>query len=141
MSQVRAVCLQFRAAFAVAAICALFFGLVTSGAAQASHDLRADLSAAAGDVACDRHPAQPAGDAVAPGRADPRKHHGHCPDCCLAAHAGAAVLPERCAPVFAPTALRPRPIVYFAHATRAPESFLSSDVNGARAPPALLPNS
>ena len=61
-----------------------------------------------------------------------------CPDCCLAAHAGAAVLPERFAIVTRPMRIAASRVRYFALTTHEMEAAVSNAVNGARAPPARL---
>lgn len=138
MSQLRAMRRGFRAAFAVAAVYALLFSLLVSGAIRPAHAF-ADY----GGVACD-HSAYLAGPHVATGqdsteakRQDAPAQSGRkCPDCCLAAHASSAVLPERVASVARP-AERPSTIHLNATAARPPESLTSSSANGARAPPSV----
>lgn len=145
MSQTQAKRRESRAIFAVAAICALVFGLVVSGAAQASRASAGHLLSAHGpaasSVTCD-HPDY-AVDAAhhhsGPGEKSPG--HTKCPDCCLAAHAGPAVLPERVGTPTRPALERAAPIAYVALSAREPESSHSSAVNGARAPPAHVQNS
>jgi hypothetical protein len=67
-----------------------------------------------------------------------RQSNGHhCPDCCLAAHPAAAVLPARLA-TFARPSQAPQPVAYLAARSKEPESFSSRTVNGARAPPHSL---
>lgn len=138
MSHLRAMYREFRSAFAVSVIYALIFGLLVTGAARPAH---AFIGASANDsVACDhaihldgRQAATPAKDsAPAPDGSLARK----CPDCCLAAHAGAAVLPERIAVLTRPPAKRPATIHYCAGSARQPEGLSSGPANGARAPPA-----
>ena len=72
--------------------------------------------------------------------ARPDRHSGAtgCPDCCLAAHAGAAVLPERFAIVTRPVRVAASRVRYFALTTDEMEASVSYAVNGARAPPARL---
>ncbi len=138
MSQLRAMRREFRAAFAVAAVCALMLSLLFSGAVRPAHAF-----ADSGGVAC-AHAAYLAGShtAAAQNWTEARRHgaparSGHkCPDCCLAAHANAAVLPERMAWV-ARLAERPATIHRNAIAARPPESLTSSGANGARAPPSI----
>ncbi|MFA6205320.1 hypothetical protein [Methylocystis sp. H62] len=137
MSQLRAMRREFRAAFAVAAACALMFSLLLSGAARPAHAF-----ADQGGIACD-HAAYVAGlhaNAVQKEGATQRDgsptHSTHrCPDCCLTAHAAPAVLPERVASATQPAAERPSEIRHCAVATQPPESFAANGANGARAPP------
>ncbi len=56
-----------------------------------------------------------------------------CPDCCLAAHAGAAVLPERSAVLMRPPTETAATVHYYAGSARQPESLSFSAANGARA--------
>lgn len=139
MSQLRAMRRGYRAASAVAAVCALIFSLLLSGAARPSYAFVERI-----DVACDHsayHDGQDS--AVAQRPTEARRHgaparSGHkCPDCCLAAHAGSAVLPERVAWVTQPDAERSAEIRHSVVATPPPESFASSAANGARAPPSI----
>jgi hypothetical protein len=140
MSQLRAMCRKFRAAFAVSAICALIFGLLVTGAAMPAH---ASINASTGDgIACD-HASYVAGVQAIATQKDGAPMRGGslahaCPDCCLAAHAGAAVLPERIATVTRPAAERPVTIHYCSGSARQPESLAWNAANGARAPPAIL---
>lgn len=70
----------------------------------------------------------------------PDRHSGAagCPDCCLAAHAGAAVLPDRFATTARPMRVAVSLVRYFALTTHEMEAAVSNAVNGARAPPARL---
>jgi len=74
----------------------------------------------------------------APARPDRHSGATGCPDCCLAAHAGAAVLPERFAIVTRPMRVAASRVRYFALTTHEMEASVSNAVNGARAPPARL---
>ncbi len=139
MSHLRVMCREFRAAIAVGASYALIFGLLVTGAPRPAH---AFVGVSANDsIACEpaihhagRQAATPAKDsAPAPDGSPAHK----CPDCCLAAHAGAAVLPERIAVLTRPPAERPAIIHYHAGSARQPESLSSGAANGARAPPVL----
>ncbi|MBM3553719.1 MAG: hypothetical protein FJX45_18730 [Alphaproteobacteria bacterium] len=138
MSQLRAMRREFRAAFAVAAVCALLFSLLVSGAVRSAHAFAGSIS-----VACD-HSEYLAG---SPGvsvqdqtetqrRGAPAQTAHKCPDCCLAPHANSAVLPGRVASVARP-ASRPATIHHSAVAAEPPESLTSSGANGARAPPSI----
>ncbi|WP_159728834.1 DUF2946 family protein [Methylosinus sp. Ce-a6] len=125
--------IEMRAICAIAAICALVFALLVSGAAHrlaSPADERADLQLAA-DSVC--HYALPDMNGGTPDR--PSKGAG-CP-CCLAAHSGPAVLPDRIFVVLrrAPAA---KPAIYRAFAAATPPFALSQAVNGARAPPGSL---
>ena len=137
MSQVRAICTKLRAIFASAAVCALLFGLLVSGAAQASAPVgsRVGFDAAAHDVAlCPvRHLLGAA--ANDPSRSNHGGAQGQCPDCCLAAHTSVGLAPERVSTVARPATDSASPVAYFAFSAREPESAVSSFVNGARAPP------
>ncbi|MFO1103211.1 MAG: hypothetical protein U1E20_09945 [Methylocystis sp.] len=138
MSQLRAMRREFRAAFAVVAACALMLSLLLSGAARPAHAF-----AGSEGVACE-HFASLAGpliaasqDATAAMRHGAPFRSGHkCPECCLAAHANSAVLPERMASI-ARSAARPATIDHSAIGARPPESLTPSGANGARAPPAI----
>jgi hypothetical protein len=61
-----------------------------------------------------------------------------CPDCCLASHAGAAVLPDRFATFARPMRIAASRVRYFALSTHEMEASVSNAVNGARAPPTLF---
>jgi len=139
MSQLRAMRREFRAALAVAAVCALMLSLLLSGATRPAHAF-ADL----GGIACD-HAAYVAGlhgTAAQKGSStqrdgSPTHSTRSCPDCCLNAHAGHAVLPERLISVARPNAERAAPIQPSAVAAQPPESFAANGANGARAPPSI----
>lgn len=149
MSHARVISSSFRAAVAVAVTWALTFGLVVSGSASMrnfsngisrSGAQAMNIAAETGAFACVRHTAADATkDSSSPGDNGRRGHN--CPDCCLAAHAAAAVLPERIATAMRPVAVADRPVHYAAALAQEPESLLSRSVNGARAPPSLLQNS
>lgn len=134
MSQLRAMCREHRAAISVAAICALIFGLLVTGAARPAHALQNDFGKTA--IACD-HAAHLSGAATDP---EPARNGslGHkCPDCCLAAHAGAAVLPARSVAVTRPSSAPSATVHYASGTARQPDSLAASPANGARAPPAI----
>lgn len=139
MSQLRAMRQEFRAALAVAAVCALMFSLLLSGATRPAHAF-----ADPGGIACD-HAAYVASlhaTAAQKGGATQRDgsptHSTHsCPDCCLSVHAAPAVLPERVASALRPPAERPSEIRHCGVATQPPESFAANGANGARAPPSI----
>jgi hypothetical protein len=78
-------------------------------------------------------------DKGAPARKDGHSRATGCPDCCLATHAGAAVLPDRFATVTRPMRVAESRARYFAFSTHEMETAISSAVNGARAPPATSP--
>lgn len=134
MSQLRAMCREHRAAISVAAICALIFGLLVTGAARPAHALQNDFGKTA--IACD-HAAHHAGAATdqEPARNGSLRHK--CPDCCLAAHAGTAVLPTRFGAVTRPGAATAATVRYPSGAARQPDGLATSPANGARAPPAI----
>jgi len=139
MSQLRAMRREFRAALAVAAVCALMLSLLLSGATRPAHAF-----ADQGGIACD-HAAYVAGlYATAAQKESSTQRDGSpthstrsCPDCCLNAHAGHAVLPERLISVARPNAERAAPIQPSAVAAQPPESFAANGANGARAPPSI----
>ncbi|RNJ51051.1 hypothetical protein D1O30_17075 [Methylocystis hirsuta] len=139
MSQLRAMRREFRAALAVAAVCALMLSLLLSGATRPAHAF-----ADQGGIACD-HAAYVAGlHATAAQKGSSTQRDGSpthstrsCPDCCLNAHAGHAVLPERLISVARPNAERAAPIQPSAVAAQPPESFAANGANGARAPPSI----
>lgn len=139
MSQLRAMRREFRAALAVAAVCALMFSLLLSGATRPAHAF-----ADQGGIACD-HAAYVAGlhpTAAQKGSSTqrdglPTHSPRSCPDCCLNAHASHAVLPERLISVARPNAERAAPIQLCAVAAQPPESFTANGANGARAPPSI----
>ena len=139
MSQLRAMRWEVRAAFAVAAVCALMLSLLLSGATRPAHAF-ADQDG----IACD-HAAYVAGlHATAAQKGSSTQRDGSpthstrsCPDCCLNAHAGHAVLPERLISVARPNAERAAPIQPNAVAAQPPESFAANGANGARAPPSI----
>lgn len=138
MSQLRAMRREFRAALAVAAACALMLSLLLSGATRPARAFAGSLG-----VACE-HSLYLAelNIAAAPDRSQTQQRgapaqSGHkCPDCCLAAHANSAVLPERMASVARPAG-RQATIHHHAIAARPPESVTSNGANGARAPPSI----
>lgn len=144
MSQLRAMRREFRAAFAVVTACALMFSLLLSGAARPAHAFAAPIAFACDHVAhaqaASAATAQ-ALDVVALKMSETRRDGGpgrsghNCPDCCLAAHASHAVLPERLGWVTQPRAEGPARIRHSAIATQPPETFVSNGANGARAPP------
>jgi hypothetical protein len=138
MSQLRAISSGIRSAIAVVAVWGLMLGVAASGAAAANAaNPSSETSASGGLFACFKrhmtHQTDVAGEKT-PERQS-KKHH--CPDCCLAAHAAAAVLPARLATIARPSQA-PQPIAYLAATSREPESFSSRTVNGARAPPHSL---
>ena len=139
MSQLRAMRREFRAALAVAAVCALMLSLLLSGATRPAHAF-----ADQGGIACD-HAAYVAGlHATAAQKGSSTQRDGSpthstrsCPDCCLNAHTGHAVLPERLISVARPNAERAAPIQPSAVAAQPPESFAANGANGARDPPSI----
>jgi hypothetical protein len=139
MSQLHAMRREFRAAFAVAVACALMISLLLSGATRPAHAF-----ADQGGVACD-HSAYFAGahaaaaqNEISTSRDGSPAHPQHrCPECCLSAHAGHAVLPERVASAMRSDAERPSEIQHCAVAAQPPESFAANGANGARAPPSI----
>lgn len=136
MSRPGAQRIELRAIVAFAAVCALAFNLLGSGAAygaRGDRSLQATQSDAHWVLCHDREHGDLRHGVPARGG-----HAGHadCLQCCLATHAGGAVLPERSATL----ARRDRtaaPILYMAFAAQAPHFAAPSMVNGARAPPEL----
>lgn len=138
MSQLRNMGVNMRAAIAFVAAWALMFSVATTGAVAASANdivLKNSGAARVGLFACfKRHMTQGAAaeDEKTSEKQGSRSHH--CP-CCLAAHAAAAVLPDRTDVGIRSTA----PPARFNHVvvpSRAPASVALRAVNGARAPPA-----
>jgi hypothetical protein len=137
MSQMRAMRVELRAIFAVAAVCALIFSLLVAGA---MHQPRGDglnniaqqqeHVATCHDLA--RH--LDANGSSTPAN-DGRQDHAGCPYCCLAALAGSAVLPERLATITRPVRAS-SPVFYYAFSAHEPDTAVASAANGARAPPA-----
>lgn len=123
--------MDMRAAFAVAAICALVFGLFVSGAPHVSRgETSMQASAAERLATChDYSSAVPKGQTPDGGR----KTRADCP-CCLAAHASPAVLPERSA-LLTRLDRTASPALYLAPAAAPTRLSVSQTVNGARAPP------
>jgi hypothetical protein len=131
--------LSFRAFPAIWVMAALVLGLLSSGFPSA----RASASASSERfVACHQFSSElyvAAGRAEAHSRGHDTGKHGSfagCPDCCLAAHAGAAVLPER-EPAFArPLRAAVARIRYSSVSEGVTNSAPIAAANGARAPPA-----
>ncbi|MBY6242568.1 DUF2946 family protein [Methylosinus sp. Sm6] len=125
-----------RAIFAIVAACALVLSLCAAVAPHAS--ARTGVRGAAQSIAVLCHesgaPLASADDAGAPDKSGSRKPIS-CP-CCLAAHAGSAVLPERFALLMR---LEPKasPAVYCSFPKSLPRFALRQTVNCARAPPAV----
>jgi hypothetical protein len=126
-----------RAVFAVTAVCALLFTLLISGAMQGA---RAEASS--GDAGYSHTaPCPLASGAIERGSAG-HKGGGHtgkvdCPFCCLAAQAGAAVIPDRLGSAVRPPRIVSSPIVYVTAAAHDPQTAVANAANAARAPPAL----
>jgi hypothetical protein len=122
-----------RAILAIVSICALVFGLLITGA---PHAFASGKRVGAHGVAAFCHDLQIGAarvDGATPDKGG-EKPGAYCP-CCLAAHAGPAVLPERFAFV-----LRAEPVatpaVYRSTPQELPHFTLRQAVNCARAPPA-----
>ncbi|PWB95654.1 DUF2946 family protein [Methylosinus sporium] len=124
--------IELRAICAIAAVFALVFALLVSGAPHRLSSAAADGRAGDQIVRGVCHDALTDANVGTPGR--PMKKGANCP-CCLAAHSGPAVLPDRIS-----AALRrevaAQPAVYRVFAAARPPFTLSQAVNGARAPPA-----
>jgi hypothetical protein len=137
MSQMRAMRKELRAIVAVAAVCALIFGLLVAGAMHRPRGIALnDISQQRAHVATCHGLA---GHLDANGSSTPandgQRDNAACPYCCLAALAGSVVLPERLATIARP-ARASSPISYYAFSAREPETTVSNSANGARAPPA-----
>jgi hypothetical protein len=139
MSHMRHISISMRAALAVFAVWMLAFSAVTSGAAAASAanlSYTSNAPASVGLFACfKRHMTQraDAADEKAPAGHSSKGHH--CPDCCLAAQAVAAVLPARVATIAKPLPAESYAVSYLAATSRDPEGAPTRAANGARAPP------
>ncbi|MBG0810022.1 DUF2946 family protein [Methylosinus sp. H3A] len=132
MSQTGGQRIEMRAICAIAAVCALVFALLVSGAPHRLSSAAADGPAAervAARSVC--HDALSDANGGTPDR--PVKKGAHCP-CCLAAHSGPAVLPDRIS-VALRREIAAQPAVYRVFAASPPPFALSQAVNGARAPP------
>jgi hypothetical protein len=139
-----------RGLFAVAAMCALIFGAFASGVFFGAHAGPGSQSVAAVSTPCPHHMAGhdlaaqdlAAQDLAAQsGDEAPAHSRGHgslagCPDCCLSAHGGAAVLTPRGVSSALPMREATSRVRYFAVSTRADEQAVVIVANGARAPPA-----
>lgn len=123
---------EMRAICAIAAVCALVFALLVSGAPHRLSSAAVHAGDQAARAMC--HDALADADVGTPDR--PIKKGTSCP-CCLAAHSGPAVLPDRVFVALRREAIA-RPAVYRAYAAARPSFALSPAVNGARAPPADL---
>ncbi len=138
MPQCRNIGERLRAAIAIVAVWALMFSVSASGAAAASaaETVFANNNNPVGLFACfKRHVTQRAD--AATDKAPASNHAGkHLCPCCLAASMAAAVLPERPAPIAGPL-LAHQPASYQPAAWVAPDSGVTSSINGARAPPSV----
>jgi len=128
-----------RAIFAVSLAFALISGLFVSSVLYGARAPALGRTAQGLSVSCHNWAASTTQSANgAPARPDRHSGATGCPDCCLAAHAGAAVLPERFAIVTRPMRVAASRVRYFALTTHEMEASVSNAVNGARAPPARL---
>lgn len=124
-----------RAICAIASVCALVFALFLSAA---PHRTMTAPSSASARALCHETVDATAADAAHDGAPEtPAKGRTACP-CCLAAHSGPAVLPER-AVFAAPRYPEAAPAVYRIFPAAPPPFALSRTVNGARAPPSAAP--
>lgn len=139
MSHLRTMRVNMRAIFAVGLACALIFGLFVSSILYGAHAPAFAQSAGGVTVSC-HNLAISVTQSREGGPTRPDGHSGAvgCPDCCLASHAGAAVLPDRFATVARPMRVAASRVRYFALSTHEMEAAVSTAVNGARAPPAHL---
>jgi hypothetical protein len=128
---------KMRAIFAIVGVCALVFGLLAASAPHASARAGARGAALGVGAFChDRDADVASAETAAPDKSRAKKQIS-CP-CCLAAHAGSAVLPERFA-LLMRLERTATPAVYRS-STRSPPRFkLRQTVNGARAPPGFAP--
>jgi hypothetical protein len=128
-----------RAIFAVGLSFALIFGLFVSSVLYGARNPAFGHVAQEPSVSCHNWAASTT-QSVKGAPARPDRHSGvaGCPDCCLAAHAGAAVLADRFAIVARPMRVAASRVRYFALTTHEMEAAVSNAVNGARAPPARL---
>jgi hypothetical protein len=123
---------RIRAFFAIGAIFALALALVAPGLSAAA----APMAGPALSDSCP-HAAAAAKSQTAPGESHGHGKLTHCPDCCLAAHAGsAAVLPQRDASIARPAREAASRVRYFAVTPRSASTAPLEAANGARAPPA-----
>lgn len=140
MSQMRVLYRELRAVLSTAMVCAIVFGLVFSGVAQTAGRKSAHHSGGRTGAysTCVERLAHARGSEhrAAPASDDDQSSSRECPNCCLAAHAAAAVLPERFGVVERPP-VENRAFAFPAlTSARSPKTFLTQSVNGARAPPA-----
>jgi hypothetical protein len=128
---------NMRAIFAVSLAFALIFGLFVSSVLYGARGSAFGQAAQGLSFSCHSWAVSATQSAKgAPARSDGHSGAAGCPDCCLAAHAGAAVLPGRFATVTRPMRVAASRVRYFALATHEMEAAVSNAVNGARAPPA-----
>ncbi len=139
MSHRRTMRVTMRAIFAVSLAFALISGLFVSSVLYGARAPALGQTAQGFSVPCHNWAVStPQSANGAPARPDRHSGATGCPDCCLAAHAGAAVLPERFAIVTRPMRVAASRVCYFALTTHEMEASVSNAVNGARAPPARL---
>ena len=139
MSHRRTMRVNMRAIFAVSLAFALISGLFVSSVLYGARAPAFGRTAQGFAVSCHNWAVSTTQSANgAPARPDGHSGAVGCPDCCLAAHAGAAVLPERFATVARPMRVAASRVRYFALTTHEMEAAVSNAVNGARAPPARL---
>jgi len=126
---------RYRAFFVIGAICAVAFGLVAPGVNAAASPLSAQAT-----IDCPHHFATSVSSAShhlsQPPHTPRHAGFGHCPDCCLAAHAGAAVLPLRSASFARPERRVASGMRYAPYRSSALTLIAAVAANGARAPPA-----
>ena len=122
---------QLRAFVAAAGACAVVFALLMSVVG------RPGLARANGMAGVNCHVMSGPADASQPG--GNQSGRVHCPDCCLTTHAASAVLPERLSSLTRPMRVVTAPVSYSDFSSPEPKTVVLSAVNGARAPPALLP--
>lgn len=124
--------MELRAAFAIASICALVFGLLVSGGSYRSRG-ETSTQASQGDAHHATCHGYTFGVSKGEAPSSGQKNKADCP-CCLAAHAAPAVLPERSGAL---TRLdrTASPALYLAPSATPRLFAVSQTVNGARAPP------
>ncbi len=145
MSHLSAIAGKSRAIIVIATVWAMMFGLVATAAASAAMQSAGTGASTKRDhvlMLCDRRlPTSVAPEARKNAEAPKNNPYaGHqCPECCLATHAGAAVLPERTGVVSVYLPMQGTAVAYAPVMATTPKSVTPVAVNGARAPPAPFP--
>jgi hypothetical protein len=125
---------RVRAFFVFGAICAVTIGLVAPGFSPPARSAARGVA-----VECPHHIAKQDLSAASHDGAAPRgsRHAGlgGCPDCCLAAHLGTAILPSRSASFARPERRLVSRTRYADYAASVIKPVAAGAANGARAPP------